>query len=424
MATINGDWFHSRSSSNWEELLTVRTLVLESQKPEYDSFIWSAGRYDNPLMYQFSGIVDIQPSTMQTKIRTMIRYGFLKDSNTCPLMWNRMGRLWNDLYTVGNFNAARQIYELTLATSLSIYAFNESTAQFTLNPAEGELPLKHLLNSLDKNNSISLSDFENLVDGQTARVGTNASYWKRDLINSGLFQEKANQLTYSGKYPEFVEEIKNFEPNKNFTDMAWKTIRENPLVETSPFKSSTRSIFEMIIQEQSIEDQITDAILTDPVVEAISEQEEIQIPEIDVLSTDARFSKSTRRIRNQTWAIRIKKKYNNLCAVPNCDVNGKIFIEAAHIKPDSLPDEAPPHRAHILNGLCLCRLCHIVFENGLFSLSDDYKIITSPRFAAIPDQNLKNVILSSRNVQIRNRIDNRYPLVDFVRYHRHKKFKK
>jgi len=44
MASINGDWFHSRSSSNLEELLTVRTLVLESQKPEYIGFSWSGGR--------------------------------------------------------------------------------------------------------------------------------------------------------------------------------------------------------------------------------------------------------------------------------------------------------------------------------------------------------------------------------------------
>lgn len=43
MASINGDWFHSRSSSNLEELLTVRTLVLESQKPEYIGFGWSGG---------------------------------------------------------------------------------------------------------------------------------------------------------------------------------------------------------------------------------------------------------------------------------------------------------------------------------------------------------------------------------------------
>jgi hypothetical protein len=123
MASINGNWFHSRSSSNFNELLAVRKLVLESQKPEYSDFNWSGGRYDNPVMYQFASAANIQPSTMQTKIRAMIRYGFLQDSTNCPLVWTRMGSLWNDLYTVGNTEAAKQIYELTLTISFSHYYY-------------------------------------------------------------------------------------------------------------------------------------------------------------------------------------------------------------------------------------------------------------------------------------------------------------
>jgi len=111
MASINGDWFHSRSSSNLSELLTVRTLVLESQKLEYIGFGWSGGRQGNQRMYEFAAVAGIEPSTMQTKIRAMIRYGFLKDGTSCPLIWTRMGSLWNDLYTIGNYTAAKQIYD-------------------------------------------------------------------------------------------------------------------------------------------------------------------------------------------------------------------------------------------------------------------------------------------------------------------------
>ena len=147
MASINGDWLHSRSSSNWEELLKIRILVLESQKPEYIGFGWSGGRYRNPKMYQLATVADIQPSTMQTKIRAMIRYGFVRDGNTCPLIWTRMGGLWNDLFTVGNYGAAKKIYELTLTISLALYAFNNSAEQFSINPAKGDMPLKFLLNT-------------------------------------------------------------------------------------------------------------------------------------------------------------------------------------------------------------------------------------------------------------------------------------
>lgn len=423
MAYINGDWFHSRSSSNLNELLAARTLVLESQKPEYIGFGWSGGRQGNQKMYQFAGAANIEPSTMQTKIRAMIRYGFIKDEHQCPLVWTRMGSLWNDLYTIGNYTAAKQIYELTLSISLAIYAFNDSQAQYSINPANGDMPLKFLLNNFDNNNSISLQALEALVDGHTARVGANTSYWKRDLINSGLFQEANGRLFYTGKYRQFVNEIRNFTPSTLLNESDWQTIRENPLIEISPLKSSIREIFESIIKEQNIEEQITDGIFTAPLVDVISEQEEVAIPEVDILSNDLRFANSTKRVRSAIWSIRIKKEYNYLCAVPNCDVTGQIFVEAAHIKPDNVTDEGTPHRAHILNGLCLCRHCHIAFDKGYFSLTDDHKIITSTKFSDITEQNLKTVIISSANITIKNRVDYRFPLSEFIQYHRANKFR-
>jgi predicted restriction endonuclease len=423
MASLNGDWFHSRSSSNYSELLTVRTLVLESQKPEYSRFGWSGGRVENPLMYDFSASVNIQPSTMQTKIRAMIRFGFIKEGNICPLIWTSMGSLWNDLYSVGNQRAAKRIYELTLTVSLAIFAFNSSEAQYSINPSNGNMPLKFLLNNLDNNNSISLQEFGFLVDGNTDRVGPNYSYWKSDLINSGLFREANEKLFLTDRYSDLVNEIRNFAPNPLLTDTDWENIRENPLIEISPFSNPIHSIFETIIQDQNITEQISDGILTAPLVDAISEEEEIAIPEIDILSSDLRFANSTRRVRNATWAIRIKKKYNYRCVIPYCDVTGQLFVDAAHIKPDNIAEDGTPHRAHILNGLCLCKHCHIAFDKGYFSLTDDYKIITSPQFGDIADQYLKTVIMSSANILIKNRIDNRMPLIEFIQYHRTNKFK-
>jgi len=423
MASINGDWFHSRSSSNLEELLSVRALVLESQKLEYIGFGWSGGRYGNPKMYKFAAVAGIEPSTMQTKIRALIRYGFVKDGPTCPLIWTRMGSLWNDLYTIGNYTAAKQIYELTLSISLAIYAFNATQAQYSTNPANGDMPLKFLLNILNDNNYISLQAFENMVDGKTLRVGSNTSYWKRDLLNSGLFQLANGNLIYTNRYTTFVNEVRKFVPNPMLSDVDWNAIRDNPLIEISPFKDSIREIFEKITQEQNIEEQIEDQIFTAPLVDAISEQEEIVIPELDILSTDLRFANSTRRVRNSTWALRIKKKYNFICAVPNCDVIGQLFLESAHIKPDNVVENGTPHRAHILNGICLCRHCHIAFDRGFFSLTDNHRIIVSTKFSDIVDQNLKTAILSSMDVQIKSRVDNRFPLVEFIQYHRTTKFK-
>ncbi|MGN6804251.1 MAG: HNH endonuclease [Ginsengibacter sp.] len=423
MASINGNWFHSRSSSNLSELLTVRTLVLESEKLSYVGFNWSGGRVNNQIMYQFAHVAHVKPSTMQTKIRAMIRYGFLRDINTCPLQWTRIGSLWNDLYTIGNFSAAHQIYQLTLSIALAIYAFNNSQKQYSINPHEGEMPLKFLLNHLGVNNEISLETFSALVDGQTERIGDNAGYWKRDLINSGLFAVEHNNLFYTGKFPSFVNDVKNFVPSPSLSDEEWIEIRENPLIEISPFKQSIREIFERIVEGEQIEEQLTDGLLTAPLVDVISEQEEASTPEVDILSTDLRFATNTRRIRNATWSIRIKRKYKYMCAVPNCDVTGQIFLESAHIKPDNVAEDATPHRAHILNGICLCRHCHVAFDKGYFTLSNDSAVIVSRKIIDIADQHLKTVIVSSNNRQIKSRTDNRFPLLEFIQYHRDIKFK-
>ena len=419
MASINGDWFHSRTTSNLSELLKVRDVVLESQKPQYRGSGWGGGLHGSQLAH----VVDIEPPTMRTKIRGWIRFGFLREGNNCPLIWTRMGDLWNELYTIGNDSAAKSIYELTLAISLALYAFNDSPDQFTMNPARGEMPLKFLFNILDNTDSISLSEFEVLVDGNTSRVGPNTSYWIIDLVNSGLFREEQGRLIYTGKFPGFVQEIKNFDPNPLLEDDDWITIRDNPIIENSPFKDSIKAIFRGLSQERGIEDQLVAEIYTDPLIDIVAQQEETNIPEVDILSSDLRFSQNTRRIRNATWALRIKKKYNYICAVPNCDANGLIFVNAAHIKPDNAPESGVPHRAHILNGICLCRNCHAAFDRGYFSLTDDHKIITSSMFDQIPNQHLKTIIVSSSNIRLKPRIDNRFPLPEFTQYHRTHIFK-
>ena len=403
--------------------MTVRSLVIESQKADYFGFGWPGGRQKNPKMYAFASVANIQPSTMQTKIRAMIRYGFIKDSHICPLNWTRMGALWNDLYTIGNYGAAEKIYELTLIISLALFAFNNSREQYTINPSQGEMPLKFLLNLVDNQRYISLRDFEKLVDGQKEGVARNSSYWKADLLHSNLFCEEQEKLFYTGKYQSFIQEIKTFEPSPLLTNEDWQNIRDNPLIEISPFKNAMHNIFEQMAQDQVFVDQLTDGILTAPLIDVIAEQDEVQIPEVDILSTVSKFSKSIKRVRNATWSIRIKKKYNFSCAVPNCDVTGLMFVDAAHIKPDNAPDGDIPHRTHILNGLCLCKHCHIAFDRGYFSLTDDYRILASSRFNSIPDQYLKTVILSSTNAPIKTRNDNRLPIVEFVQYHRTNYFK-
>lgn len=423
MASINGDWFHSRSSSNLRELLTVRKLVSESLKPEYIGLVWSGGRRENPLLFKFASSAGIQPSTMQTKIRAMIRYGFIKDNTTCPLVWSSLGSLWNDLYTIGNYEAANSIFQLTLTVSLAFFSFNDSDKQFSINPFKGDMPLKFLFNILDKNNSILLSELSVLIDGSTNRAGHNFSYWKSDLINSGLFFEDNGFLIYSRMFSHFINQLKTYVPVSFLNDNDWEKIRDNPIIEISPFADSVRRTLEEIIEAQDIKYPTHDEHLIMPIVDLVSDVDDDKLEGVDVLSTETRYSKHTERVRNQIWSSLIKRQYNYICAIPNCDVKGKIFLNSAHIKPDRIPDGVPPHRSHILNGLCLCAHCHILFDKGYLSLTDDGELIISSLFSEVSEQNIKRVILSSNHQKLRSRNDNRMPLIDFIQYHRSNIFK-
>lgn len=426
MPTLNGDWFHSRSSSNVSELETVRLLVLESRRPEYSGMRWSAGRIrfdgeaiiENDLLYQFSNTVGVEPSTMQTKISSMQRYGFIKEGQACPILWTRMGNLWNELYTVRNFNVAQQVYQLALTFSLSIFAFNERN--YCENPTNCELPLKFLLNNLDNQNSVSLDNFRLWVDGNTQRVGSNYSYWKKDLINSGIFRETGDRLIYTGIYPELINEIRNFFPNPMLTDEDWKTIRHDPLSENSPFRDSILSIFEEITNGQNIQEPEE---LIEPIDNVIVDVIDDQIQQIDILDNDLRFRQQNVRVRNGLWSKRIKELYDSKCVVPNCDINYKLFVESAHIKNDSVINDnnQTPHRTHILNGICLCKICHKAFDKGYFSLDNQFRIIIKDeKFNDMVEQRAKTIITSSRDYQIKSRRDNRFPLIEFIQFHRRK----
>jgi predicted restriction endonuclease len=352
---------------------------------------------------------------MQTKIRAMIRNGFVQESNQCPLQWTTMGKVWNDLYTAGNYPDAMETYRFILALSLSLFAFDED--QYCLNPSEGVLPLQYLIKNLDAG-CIAVSDLQWLIDGDTARVGANYSYWKGDLINSGLFKEIDNKLCYTNRFPELIDELKVFVPRAGLDDCDWIQIRDNPLIDISPFKNSAKSIFETLVKNDVINDPSVSETFTSPIVELVAEQEEKILPNIDILSQDTKFAQRNYRIRNSIWGRRIKELYNNLCAVPQCDVNGGLFMQGAHIKPDSLPDGDPPHRANVLNGLCLCRNCHAAFDSGLFSLTDDSKFTVSDKIYNLPDQRIRDILIASDGQKIKERTDHRQPLPDFNQYHR------
>lgn len=85
----------------------------------------------------------------------------------------------------------------------------------------------------------------------------------------------------------------------------------------------------------------------------------------------------TREVRDQGFRRAVVVAYNHRCT--SCGLRivtpgGHTAVEAAHI--------VPWHKTrndHPTNGMALCRLCHWSFDEGLMSVTADYRVILSPQ---------------------------------------------
>src|SRR5205823_276620 len=84
---------------------------------------------------------------------------------------------------------------------------------------------------------------------------------------------------------------------------------------------------------------------------------------------------TSRPFRDAAFAEAVRSAYHNTCAVTGLKIvngGGKPEVQAAHIRPvaASGPDS-------VRNGLALCGTVHWMFDRGLLSLDDDFKILTA-----------------------------------------------
>jgi putative restriction endonuclease len=90
---------------------------------------------------------------------------------------------------------------------------------------------------------------------------------------------------------------------------------------------------------------------------------------------------SSRLFRDRVFARTVQAAYDGTCAITGIKMingGGRAEAQAAHIKPvaHSGPDS-------VGNGIALSGTIHWMFDRGLISVDNDYRILTAPR--AIPD---------------------------------------
>ncbi|XBQ16772.1 MAG: HNH endonuclease [Oceanicaulis sp.] len=84
---------------------------------------------------------------------------------------------------------------------------------------------------------------------------------------------------------------------------------------------------------------------------------------------------SQRPFRDRVFATQVRSAYDSRCAVTGLKIingGGRAEMEAAHIKP--VAEKGPDS---VRNGVALSRTVHWMFDRGLLSIDDDFRLLTA-----------------------------------------------
>lgn len=120
----------------------------------------------------------------------------------------------------------------------------------------------------------------------------------------------------------------------------------------------------------------------------------------------------SRRFRDEAFRRHVRAAYRNTCAITGLQLTnggGRPEVQAAHIRPVECdgPDT-------VRNGLALTGTVHWMFDRGMISLSDDYRVIVSRK--GVPSE-LSSLVTEGRPMRLPDQINFR-PHPAYLRWHR------
>jgi putative restriction endonuclease len=131
------------------------------------------------------------------------------------------------------------------------------------------------------------------------------------------------------------------------------------------------------------------------------------------------YNERGERVRDQGFRRAVVNLYEHRCAI--CGIrmltpSGRTIVDASHIKPWSISFDDHP-----TNGLCLCKLCHWSFDEGILSVGESYQVLVSK--AARKDSNLPGHVLTFQDRPIFSPVDTAFiPAQENLAWHRAKVF--
>ena len=98
--------------------------------------------------------------------------------------------------------------------------------------------------------------------------------------------------------------------------------------------------------------------------------------EIISVETSFQFTYIKSRLGQSKFAEKIKNLYSNKCCFPGCSISDSRFLVASHIARWADNEKL---RGHLGNGLCFCLMHDKAFEEGLFTLDKQFRIIVNSK---------------------------------------------
>jgi putative restriction endonuclease len=126
----------------------------------------------------------------------------------------------------------------------------------------------------------------------------------------------------------------------------------------------------------------------------------------------------SRPFRERSFMHNVRAAYSNRCAITGLRLingGGRPEVQAAHIQPVALkgPDS-------VRNGLALSGTVHWMFDRGLISIGDDYKILISKKH--VPEDAIR-LLNQSGSINL-PKDQTLYPNAHYLKFHRDMVFKK
>jgi putative restriction endonuclease len=124
-----------------------------------------------------------------------------------------------------------------------------------------------------------------------------------------------------------------------------------------------------------------------------------------IARTGSTLREVEQRIGHQAFSDNVKDNFNYNCCFPKCAVEGRNFLVSGHIARWA---DNEPLRGHTANGLCFCLMHDKAFEQGLFTLDENLKVVIVKRIFE-QRQWLADLLQHGENLEIKPRKIN--PLV-------------